>query len=42
MLKNVQKNQEIKIGCMPVLAPYHFANGGGFQERIFRYQTCDR
>ena len=24
MLKNVQKNQEIKIGCMPVLAPYHF------------------
>lgn len=25
MLKNVQKNQEIKIGCMPVLAPYHFA-----------------
>lgn len=24
-LKNVQKNQEIKIGCMPVLAPYHFA-----------------
>lgn len=26
MLKNVQKNQEIKIGCMPVLAPYHFAS----------------
>ena len=25
MLKNVQKNQEIKIVCMPVLAPYHFA-----------------
>ena len=25
MLKNVQKNQEIMIGCMPVLAPYHFA-----------------
>lgn len=25
MLKNVQKNQEIKIGCIPVLAPYHFA-----------------
>ena len=25
MLKNVQKNQEIKFGCMPVLAPYHFA-----------------
>ena len=25
MLKNVQKNQEIKIGCMPVLATYHFA-----------------
>ena len=25
MLKNVQKNQEIKIGCMPVLAPYHCA-----------------
>ena len=25
MLKNVQKNQEIKIGCMPVLAPYQFA-----------------
>ena len=25
MLKNVQKNQEIKIGCMPVLAPFHFA-----------------
>ena len=25
MLKNLQKNQEIKIGCMPVLAPYHFA-----------------
>lgn len=25
MLKNVQKNQEIKIACMPVLAPYHFA-----------------
>ena len=25
MLKNVQKNQEIKIGCMQVLAPYHFA-----------------
>ena len=25
MLKNVQKNEEIKIGCMPVLAPYHFA-----------------
>ena len=25
MLKNDQKNQEIKIGCMPVLAPYHFA-----------------
>lgn len=25
MLKNVQKNQEIKIGCMPALAPYHFA-----------------
>lgn len=25
MLKNVQKNQGIKIGCMPVLAPYHFA-----------------
>ena len=25
MLKNVQKNREIKIGCMPVLAPYHFA-----------------
>lgn len=25
MLKNVQKNQEIKIGCVPVLAPYHFA-----------------
>ncbi len=25
MLKSVQKNQEIKIGCMPVLAPYHFA-----------------
>ena len=25
MLKNVQKNQEIQIGCMPVLAPYHFA-----------------
>ena len=25
MLKNVQKNQEIRIGCMPVLAPYHFA-----------------
>ena len=25
MLKNVQKNQEIKIGCMPVLAAYHFA-----------------
>ena len=25
MLKNVQKNQEIKIGCMPVLSPYHFA-----------------
>lgn len=25
MLKNVQKNQEIKVGCMPVLAPYHFA-----------------
>lgn len=25
MLKNAQKNQEIKIGCMPVLAPYHFA-----------------
>ena len=25
MLKNVQKNQEIKIGCRPVLAPYHFA-----------------
>ena len=25
MLKNVQKNHEIKIGCMPVLAPYHFA-----------------
>lgn len=25
MLKNVQKNQEIKIGCMPVLASYHFA-----------------
>ena len=25
MLKNVQKNQEIKIGCMSVLAPYHFA-----------------
>ena len=25
MLKNVQKNQEIKTGCMPVLAPYHFA-----------------
>ena len=25
MLKNVQKIQEIKIGCMPVLAPYHFA-----------------
>lgn len=25
MLKNVQKNQEIEIGCMPVLAPYHFA-----------------
>ena len=25
MLKNVQKNQEIKIGCMLVLAPYHFA-----------------
>lgn len=25
MLKNVQKNQEIKIGWMPVLAPYHFA-----------------
>ena len=25
MLKNVQKNQEIIIGCMPVLAPYHFA-----------------
>lgn len=25
MLKIVQKNQEIKIGCMPVLAPYHFA-----------------
>ena len=25
MLKNVQKNQESKIGCMPVLAPYHFA-----------------
>lgn len=25
MLKNVQKNQEIKIGCMPVLAQYHFA-----------------
>lgn len=25
MLKNVQKNQEIKISCMPVLAPYHFA-----------------
>lgn len=25
ILKNVQKNQEIKIGCMPVLAPYHFA-----------------
>lgn len=25
MLKNVQKNQEIKIGCMPVLAPYYFA-----------------
>lgn len=25
MLKNVQKNQEIKIGCMPILAPYHFA-----------------
>ena len=25
MLKNVQKNQEIKIGCMPVLAPYNFA-----------------
>ena len=25
MLKNVQKNQEIKIGCMPVLAPDHFA-----------------
>ena len=25
MLKNVQKNQVIKIGCMPVLAPYHFA-----------------
>jgi len=25
MLKNIQKNQEIKIGCMPVLAPYHFA-----------------
>ena len=25
LLKNVQKNQEIKIGCMPVLAPYHFA-----------------
>ena len=25
MLKNVQKNQEIKIGCMPVLVPYHFA-----------------
>ena len=25
MLKNVQKNQEIKIGFMPVLAPYHFA-----------------
>ena len=25
MLKNVQKNQEIKIGCMPFLAPYHFA-----------------
>ena len=25
MLKNVQKNQENKIGCIPVLAPYHFA-----------------
>lgn len=25
MLKSVQKNQEIKIGCMPVLVPYHFA-----------------
>ena len=25
MLKNVQNNPEIKIGCMPVLAPYHFA-----------------
>ena len=25
MLKNIQKNKEIKIGCMPVLAPYHFA-----------------
>ena len=25
MLKNVQKNQEIKIGCMTVLAPIHFA-----------------
>ena len=25
MLKNVQKRREIKIGCMPVLAPYHFA-----------------
>lgn len=25
MLQKVQKNREIRIGCMPVLAPYHFA-----------------
>lgn len=25
MLQKVQKNREIKIGCMPVLAPYHLA-----------------
>lgn len=25
MLQGIQKNREIKIGCMPVLAPYHLA-----------------
>ena len=25
MLKNVEKNQESQVGCMAVLAPYHFA-----------------
>lgn len=43
MLKNVQKNQEIKIGCILGSCTISFCKiGSGFQKRISRYQTCDR